>query len=85
VGGDFDVEPTAAEYDRLTDALTDARVAAEQTTGTPETDSAREPRERIDCIFLQGEWTVHETATEGTPAESDHRAVAAELDGESLS
>jgi endonuclease/exonuclease/phosphatase family metal-dependent hydrolase len=78
--GDFNVTPDNPEYDSLQAAITDAWVAAEQTTGSGKTYPADDPSERIDYVFLQGDWRVREATTAGTGAGSDHRAVSAELE-----
>jgi endonuclease/exonuclease/phosphatase family metal-dependent hydrolase len=78
--GDFNVTPDDPEYDSLTDSFTDAWTAAEQTEGSGKTYPADDPRERIDYVFLRGDWAVREATTAGTGAGSDHRAVSAVLD-----
>lgn len=80
--GDFNVEPDPDEpaYWTLDDALTDAWTVAERRRGGPATFSAADPRRRIDYVWLQGEWTVHEAAVVGSARVSDHLAVLAEIE-----
>lgn len=80
--GDFNVEPDPTEpaYRTLEAAFTDAWTAANRRYGGPETWSAADPRQRIDYVWLRGEWTVHETAVLGSPRASDHLAVLAEIE-----
>jgi endonuclease/exonuclease/phosphatase family metal-dependent hydrolase len=80
VAGDFNLRPDQPEYDRLTAKFTDAWRAATERTGTPETYTPQRPRKRIDYVFLQGEWTVHEAATVGSEHVSDHKGVLAEIE-----
>lgn len=85
VMGDFNIRPDEPEYEILDDAFTDAWVSAKEdgnASGTAETYSAENPQRRIDYIFLQGEWQVHEAATKGTAHASDHKAVVAEIEPE---
>jgi endonuclease/exonuclease/phosphatase family metal-dependent hydrolase len=78
VMGDFNITPDDPEYDSLQAAFTDAWVAAEQTEGPGKTYPTDDPRQRIDYVFLQGDWTVRAATTAGTG--SDHRAVSADLE-----
>lgn len=79
--GDFNVLPDRSEpaYRVLEDAMTDAWTAADETSGSPGTYSAADPRERIDHVWLHGEWQVTRAATVGTPRASDHLDVLADV------
>jgi endonuclease/exonuclease/phosphatase family metal-dependent hydrolase len=80
--GDFNVQPTQdPAYDRLKRDLTDAWTAA----GNPETGGggtwpAHDPRQRIDYVWLEGDWTVSRCERVGDAAVSDHLGVLATVD-----
>jgi endonuclease/exonuclease/phosphatase family metal-dependent hydrolase len=80
--GDFNVEPDQdPAYDRLRRNLTDAWTAA----GNPRlagggTYPAGEPSQRIDYVWLEGEWTVSRCERVGDPTVSDHLGVLATVD-----
>lgn len=82
VMGDFNVSPDEPEYDILTETLEDAWTATESSrrSGPAGTYSASDPRDRIDYIFMQGDWTVRGIETIADPDASDHLAVVADLD-----
>jgi endonuclease/exonuclease/phosphatase family metal-dependent hydrolase len=82
VMGDFNIAPDEPEYDILTDDLTDAWTAGDQSRqhGPVGTYSAANPQDRIDYIFLQGEWAIQRVETVGNPDASDHLAVVADLE-----
>ncbi|MFC6952812.1 endonuclease/exonuclease/phosphatase family protein [Halorubellus litoreus] len=80
--GDFNVQPNQdPAYDRLKRDLTDAWTAA----GHPETGGggtwpAHDPRQRIDYVWLEGDWTVSRCTRVGDAAVSDHLGVLATVD-----
>lgn len=76
--GDCNVrpDPTAPTYARLADALTDAWAAAPG-GGQGYSYSASDPRERIDYVWLFGDWRIRNATVSGTSAASDHLAVTA--------
>jgi|AntDeeMinimDraft_4_1070355.scaffolds.fasta_scaffold00253_10 endonuclease/exonuclease/phosphatase family metal-dependent hydrolase len=80
--GDFNVQPQQDDaYGLLKRRLTDAWTAA----GNPETDggwtySASDPRQRIDYVWLEGDWTVSACERVGDPTVSDHLGVLATID-----
>ncbi|MDZ7731003.1 MAG: endonuclease/exonuclease/phosphatase family protein [Natrialbaceae archaeon] len=80
--GDFNVDATPAEpaYRVLSDGLTDAWDVAKRRVGGPATFPAGRPEERIDHIWLHGDWTVPEIRVAGSVALSDHLTVGATLE-----
>jgi endonuclease/exonuclease/phosphatase family metal-dependent hydrolase len=78
--GDFNITPDEPEYEILADAFTDAWRVADRTRGSGATADLPNPTSRIDYAFLKGEWTVHEAATVGDAAASDHRAFVADVE-----
>lgn len=80
--GDFNVVPDREEpaYRVLDDAFADAWEVAEETVGGPKTWSASDPRQRIDYVFLKGDWRVREAKVSGNSRVSDHLAVSAEIE-----
>lgn len=76
--GDCNVrpDPTTPTYARLADALTDAWAAAPG-GGQGYSYSASEPGERIDYVWLFGDWRIRNARVGGTSAASDHLAVTA--------
>ena len=79
---DCNVEPDGdPAYDRLRRDLVDAWTAA----GNPRLDAggtfpAWDPRQRIDYVWLEGEWSVPRCERVGDPAVSDHLGVLATVD-----
>lgn len=78
--GDFNTPPTDDQraYRVLDRAFTDAWVAANGPGGGG-TYSASDPTDRIDHVWLKGDWRVASARVVGGPAASDHRAVVATL------
>ncbi|WP_323675835.1 endonuclease/exonuclease/phosphatase family protein [Halorubellus sp. PRR65] len=80
--GDFNVQPDQdPAYDRLKRDLTDAWTAA----GHPETGGGgtwpvHDPRQRIDYVWLEGDWSVSRCERVGDAAVSDHLGVLATVD-----
>lgn len=81
VMGDFNARPTPGEpvYERLVGVMDDAWVAAGNARDGGPTYSASDPHERIDYVFLRGDWRVERARTLGSDRISDHLAVGAVL------
>jgi endonuclease/exonuclease/phosphatase family metal-dependent hydrolase len=80
--GDFNVEPDGdPAYDRLRRDLVDAWPAAgNPRLGGGGTFPAWDPDQRLDYVWLEGEWTVPRCERVGDPAVSDHLGVLATVD-----
>ena len=81
VAGDVNDQPGSAVWSALTTRRLDAFAIAG--TGSPFTSSARDPRRRIDAIFVDPRITVTGARVLDQPdaiAASDHRPVLAELE-----
>ncbi len=70
-------------YRILDGAFADAWTAAGHPVDGGPTFSASNPRERIDYVWLRGEWSVEAASTVGRPAASDHLGVVAVIDPDS--
>lgn len=77
VMGDFNFTSDEPMYETMTSTFTDAWTAAGHGRDEGPTYSASDPRRRIDYIWFQGDWTVHESERLGSPRVSDHLAVFA--------
>ncbi|WP_227134452.1 endonuclease/exonuclease/phosphatase family protein [Halorubellus salinus] len=80
--GDFNVQPNQdPAYDQLKRDLTDAWTAAgHPETGDGGTWPAHDPRQRIDYVWLEGDWTVSHCSRVGDATVSDHLGVLATVD-----
>lgn len=75
VMGDFNFTPNESMYRTMMATFTDAWTAAGHERDAGATYRASDPQRRIDYVWFQGDWTVHEAERLGSLRVSDHLAV----------